>query len=96
MENQPLEKMSSSDFEALLDKIQSDEAGELTSDQFFTGLGSLSDNDPTETLELVAEIQNGRLVFQEPAPLNAHANEIQVDGKRVIILLKEADKRDAA
>ncbi|HLK57937.1 MAG TPA: hypothetical protein VKU00_15325 [Chthonomonadaceae bacterium] len=95
MKEKTCETMSSAEFEALLDKTQEEEFGDLTTDQFFTALGSLREDEALETLELAATVKDGQLVFEEPAPLYAHANELRVGGKRILIRLVETEQ-DAA
>src|SRR5262249_34492793 len=96
MSEKAFETMSEAEFDSLLDKMQSEEFGDLTTDQFFTALDSLREDEALETLELAATVQNGQLIFQEPAPLHAHANELRLGGKRIIIRLVGETEQDAA
>ncbi len=96
MKEKTFETMNAAEFDALLDGMQAEAFGDLTTDQFFTALESLREDETVETLELVATVQDGQLIFQEPAPLQAHANELRLGGKRVIIRLIGKNERDAA
>jgi hypothetical protein len=80
--------MSGEEFESLLAKMQTEEFGDLTTDEFFTALSALAEIEtPRETIELRATVKEGQLTFLEPAPLPAHGNEIHVGDKRVVIKL---------
>jgi hypothetical protein len=79
-------EMSSEEFESLLDQIQTEEFGDLTTDEFFTALSALADTEtPRETVELRATVKEGQLTFLKPVPLYAHGNEIRLGDKRVVI-----------
>jgi hypothetical protein len=81
-------EMSSEEFESLLDKMQTEEFGDLTTDDFFTALSALAEAEtPRETIELKATMKGGQLTFLEPAPLPVHGNEICFGDKRVVINL---------
>jgi hypothetical protein len=88
MTEKTLADMSREEFESLLDRMQTEEFGELTTDEFFTALSALADVEtPRETIELRATVKEGHLTFLEPAPLPTHGNEIQFGDKPVIITL---------
>jgi hypothetical protein len=88
MTEKTLADMSREEFESLLDRVQTEEFGDLTTDEFFTALSALADVEtPRETIELRAAVKEGQLTFLEPAPLPAHGNEIRVGDKRVVIKL---------
>ena len=81
-------EMSSEEFELLLDKMQTEEFGDLTTDEFFTALSALAEAEtPRETIELTATVKNGQLTFLGPSPLPARGNEICFGDKRVVIKL---------
>jgi hypothetical protein len=80
--------MSGEEFESLLDRMQTEEFGDLTTDEFFTALSALAETEtPRETIELRATVKEGQLTFLEPAPLPAHGNQIRIGDKRVVIQL---------
>jgi len=84
--------MSSEGFETLLDKMQTEEFGDLTTDEFFTALLALADTEiPCDTIELRATIKDEQLVFLEPAPLSVHGNEIRFGDKRVVVKLVQSE-----
>ena len=95
MKEKTFETMNDAEFESLLDAMNTEEFGDLTTDQFFTALESLRGEEALETLELAATVKDGQLVFEESAPLYAHANELRLGGKRILIRLIET-KQDAA
>jgi hypothetical protein len=88
-------EMSHGEFESLLDKMQTEEFGDLTTEEFFTALSALADMEiPHETIELTATVKGGQLAFLEPAPLHVHGNAIHWGGVRVVIqLVPEAVSR---
>lgn len=96
MEAKTFDTMSEAAFASLLDTMGAEEFSDLTTDQFFTALVSLRNAETEDTLELAATVQEGQLVFEEPAPLAAHANELHIGGKRIIIRLVGQTERDAA
>lgn len=88
MAEKTFEDMSSEEFEVLLDKMQTEEFGNLTTDEFFTALSALADAEtPRDTIELRATVKSGQLTFLEPAPLRVNGNEIRLGDKRVVIKL---------
>ncbi|MDQ3814587.1 MAG: hypothetical protein M3347_11625 [Armatimonadota bacterium] len=91
MAKKTLAEMSGEEFETLLDTMQTEEFGDLTTDTFLAGLAALGEETdseaPRETLELRATVKDGQLRFLEPAPLHAHGNEIRLGDKRVVIQL---------
>jgi hypothetical protein len=88
MTEKTLADMSGEEFESLLAKMQTEEFGDLTTDEFFTALSALAETEtPRETIELRATVKGGQLIFLEPAPLPAHGNEIHVGDRRVVINL---------
>src|ERR1700687_3199945 len=88
MSDKTLAQMDSEEFEALLDQMQTEGFGDLTTDEFFAALSALADLEtPRETIELTATVKNGQLTFLEPAPLAARGNEIRLGARRVVILL---------
>jgi hypothetical protein len=88
MTEKTLADMSREEFESLLDRMQTEEFGELTTNEFFTALSALADAEtPRETIELRATVKEGQLTFLEPNPLPAHGNEIRVGDRRVVINL---------
>jgi hypothetical protein len=83
-----LAQMISEEFEALLDTMQTEEAGELTTDEFFTALSALAETaTPRETIELTATVKDGQLAFLEPSPLPARGNALLFGDRRVVINL---------
>jgi len=89
--------MSSEEFEALLDKMQTEEFGELTTDEFFTALSALADAEtPCGTIELLATVKVGHLIFLEPAPLHVRGNEIHLGDKRVVIKLVPSESEEVS
>jgi len=79
-------EMSSEEFEALLDQMQTEEFGDLTTEEFFAALSALVEAEtPRETIELRATVKEGRFTFLEPAPFYARGNEIRFGDKRVVI-----------
>ncbi len=90
-------EMSSEEFEALLDKMQTEDFGDLTTEEFFTALSALAEQEtPRETLELRATVKDGQFIFLEPAPLPVHGNEIRFGDKRLVIKLVSEEISDAA
>ena len=88
MTERTLADMSREEFESLLDRMQTEEFGDLTTDEFFTALSALADAEtPRETIELRATVKEGQLTFLEPVPLPAHGNEIRVGDRCVVIKL---------
>lgn len=96
MEPKMFDTMSETEFDTLLDTIGGEEFGDLTTDRFFTALDGLRDHEAEDTLELAATVRDGQLVFEEPAPLYAHANELRVGGRRIIIRLVGQSEQEAA
>ena len=96
MESKTFDTMSEATFDALLDTMSAEEFGDLTTDQFFTALESLRNDEAEDTLELAATVREGQFVFEEPAPLRVHANELYIGGKRIIIRLVGQTEQDAA
>jgi hypothetical protein len=88
MTEKPLADMRREEFESLPDRMQTEEFGDLTTDEFFTALSALAEAEtPRETIELRATVKERQLAFLEPAPLPAHGNEIRVGDRRVVIKL---------
>jgi len=89
--------MRGEEFESLLDRVQTEEFGDLTTDEFFTALSALADVEaPRETIELRATVKDGQLTFLELAPLPAHGNEIRFGDKRVVIKLVPEEASNVA
>lgn len=87
--------LTSSEFEAMMANVMSPDFHDLTEEDFFAALAAI-DEEPAETLELMAAVRNGQLTFLEPAPLRAHGNEILIGDKRVIIKILPEDASSAA
>jgi hypothetical protein len=88
MTNKTLAGMNREAFESLLNRMQTEEFGDLTTNEFFTALSALADAEtPRETIELRATVKEGQLTFLEPAPLPAYGNQIRVGDRRVVIKL---------
>jgi hypothetical protein len=88
MAEKMLAEMNSEEFESLLDRMQTEEFGDLTTEEFFTALSALAETEtPRETIELRATVKEGQLTFLEPAPLPAHGNQFRIGDKRVVINL---------
>ena len=96
MEMKTFDTTSDAEFDALLDAMGAEEFGDLTTDQFFTALDGLRNTETEDVLELAATVREGQLVFEESARLTAHANELYIGGKRIIIRLVGQTERDAA
>ena len=96
MEPKTFDTMNEAEFGALLDTMGTEEFGEVTTDQFFTALDSLRNAETEDVLELTATVREGQLVFEEPASLAAHANELYIGGKRIVIRLVGQTKQDTA
>jgi hypothetical protein len=61
------------------------EHDDLSSEEFFKILAAI---DAADTLELSAHIENGQLVFEQPAPLPVNLNTIVIGSKRIVIKLQ--------
>jgi hypothetical protein len=97
MTEKTLADMSREEFESLLDRMHSEEFGDLTTDEFFTALSALAEAEtPRETIELRATVKEGQLSFLEPAPLPAHGNQIRIGDKRVVIKLVSEEASSGA
>ena len=97
MTEKTLADMRSEEVESLLDRMQTEEFGDLTTDEFFTALSALADVEaPRETIELMATVKDGQLTFLEPALLPAHGNEIRFGDKRVVIKLVPEEASNVA
>lgn len=89
-------ELSDAEFNQMMDAIASPEFHDLPLSAFATGLAAIDAEVPSETVELLASVENGQLLFHEPAPLYAHGNEIQLGGKRVIIRIASTGTSKAA
>lgn len=78
-------EMSDEGFVQLLDNLSRPEYGELTDTEFF---GALAAMDAADEIYLTGHIENGQLVFDEPAPLLVKGNVIQLGPKRIVIELR--------
>jgi hypothetical protein len=88
MTDKTLAQMSAEEIEALLDTMQTEEFGELTTDEFFTALSAVAETPtPRETIALTATVRNGELAFVEPSALPARGNELLLGDRRVVIKL---------
>jgi hypothetical protein len=74
--------MSDEAFAQLLDNMSTAEYGELTDVEFF---GALAAMDVADEIHLTGRIENGQLVFDDPAPLPVKGNVIQLGPKRIVI-----------
>jgi hypothetical protein len=89
--------MSGEEFESLLAKMQTEEFGDLTTEEFFTALSALAETEtPRETIELRATVKEGQITFLEPAPLPTHGNEIRIGDRRVVIKLVSEEASSGA
>jgi hypothetical protein len=50
--------------------------------------------DAGEKIELFASVEEGKLVFHEPAPIQAHSNEIHLGKTKILVTLEPSSKRD--
>jgi hypothetical protein len=89
-------ELSDAEFNQMIDAVASPDFHDLPISAFATALAAIDAEAPSETVELIASIENGQLAFHEPAPLYAHGNEIQLGNKRVVIRLAAAETRQAA
>lgn len=84
------------EFEQVMTDVMSPDFHDLAAADFFTALAAIEEEEPVETLELMAAVKNGQLAFLEPAPLHAHGNEIRLGARRVIINLVPEEVSNAA
>ena len=83
--------LTAEEFQQALTNAASPDFHDLSAEEFFTALAALDteidEETPRETLELRATVKDGQLSFLEPAPLQAHGNEIHLGDKRIVIQL---------
>ena len=80
--------MDAEEFGLLIDRLQTEESGDLTTDELFAALSALAEVEtPRETIELAATVRDAQLAFLEPAQLPVHGNEIHFGDRRVVIKL---------
>ena len=77
--------LSETEFDQMLDNMSKPEYDDLSSEEFFKILTAI---DAADTLELSAHIENGQLVFEQPAPLPVNLNTIVIGSKRIVIRLQ--------
>lgn len=73
--------MSEQEFDQMLDNMSEPEYDALTSEEFFEILAAI---DAADTLELSAHVENGQLVFEQPAPLPVNLNSILIGTKFIL------------
>ncbi|MCI0697255.1 hypothetical protein L0337_35285 [candidate division KSB1 bacterium] len=80
-----LADLSEEEFDLMLDNMSKPEYDALTSEEFFKILAAI---DAADSLELTARVENGQLVFEQPAPLPVNLNSILIGTKRIVIKLR--------
>jgi hypothetical protein len=74
--------LSQEEFEHMLENMSNPEYDALTAEEFFNILAAMA---PADEIHLTGHIEEGRLVFDEPAPLPVQGNVIQLGPKRIVI-----------
>ena len=88
MKDNTFDDLTNEEFSEVLDKILSDDFGDLSEEQFFTALSAI-DQEQQEDILFTGEIRDGRLVFDKEAPVPVEDNVIYWGNKRLIIRLRE-------
>lgn len=88
METKTLADMSEEEFDALLDKIESDEFDAITPQAFGEALWALQAQKTEKVIELTAEVVEGSLRLESTGALPVKGNEIFFGDTRVRIKLK--------
>ena len=83
-----IEDLAPDEFEALMERMLSEEYDQVTSTQLFGALAA-QDTSEAEVIELTAHVENGQLVLEQPAPLRVKGSEINIYDKRIVIKLRE-------
>ncbi|NOT58782.1 MAG: hypothetical protein HOP19_01015 [Acidobacteria bacterium] len=89
-------ELSDAEFDQMIKRVASPDFHDLPMPAFATALAAIDAEAPSETVELIASVENGQLALHEPAPLHAHGNAIQFGGKRVVIRIAPAEVSQAA
>jgi hypothetical protein len=76
--------LSDEEFEQVLDNLSNPEYEQLTDAEFF---GALKAMDEADEIKLTAHLENGQLVFDEPASLPVEGNVIRIGVKRIVVEL---------
>jgi hypothetical protein len=66
----------------MLENMSKPEYDALTAEEFFNILAAM---DAADEIHLTGRIEEGRFVFDEPAPLPVQGNVIQLGPKRIVI-----------
>jgi hypothetical protein len=66
----------------MLENMSKPEYDALTAEEFFNILAAM---DAADEIHLTGHIENGQLVFDDPAPLPVKGNVIQLGPKRIVI-----------
>jgi len=80
-----LADLSDTEFDQMLDNMSNPEYDAILSEKFFKILNTL---DAADTLELSARVENGQLIFEQPAPLPVNLNTIMIGSKPIVIRLQ--------
>jgi len=80
-----LADLTADQFEEMLDSMSNPEHDALTGDEFFNILAEM---DAPDEIHLTGHLENGQLVFDEPAALPVNGNVIQVGAKRIVVELR--------
>jgi hypothetical protein len=79
--------LTQEEFQQLAEQILAPDFHDLTAEEFSTALAALDEEGPHESVELLATVADGQLKFLEPAPFEAHDNELRFGARRVVIRL---------
>lgn len=97
MSDQAITDMNYDEFQSVMDGFidrSSQESGEMPASTFFELLFAQMTERVTETIEVVGEVVNNRLVLQLPADLESTVhvknNEILIGGQRIVVKLKDS------
>lgn len=80
-----LADLSEKEFDQMLENMSKPEYDALRAEEFFNILAAMGADD---TIELSAHVNNGKLVFEQPAPLPVELNTILIGSKRIVIKLQ--------
>lgn len=92
MADKRLEELSPDEFQGMMDGLLSEDFDRVTVTEFFGVLAAM-DEEEAEVIELMAHVEQGELVLEQPAPLPVTGSEIRVNNKRIIIKLRENIER---
>jgi hypothetical protein len=82
-----IEALSNEEFKQMLENMSSDEVDKITASDFFGVLAALEDEEVEEIIELRGKVENGELVFEEPAAIPVFGNAIKIGNKRIVVTL---------